>query len=294
MTETNPNDAQTKQFNYTTTGNNLGPFSLTPPNGTTPAQMVFNLTDIAARTVTESDPQAAFPQFDLTNLSCTQTDGGLGVGTFNTNLGTRTVSFTPKEGQFISCTFVNTEDLEATRGRIIVDKVTDPSGDLTSFEFNPSYGSTFNLKDTDTPNNSGLLIPGNYTVSETLQTGWDTTSSCVSSIGDTETAGAIELDGGETVTCTFTNQKDAKIIVKKETDPNGDGQSFAFTASYDADGFNLMEGQENDSGDLDPGTYSVSETVPDGWDLTSSPCVSSLGQAETIATMSLQAGETVT
>ena len=75
--ETNPDDAQTKQFNYTGTGSNLGPFSLTPPNGTTPAQMIFNLTDTTARTVTESDPHAAFPQFDLTGLTCMQTDGGL-------------------------------------------------------------------------------------------------------------------------------------------------------------------------------------------------------------------------
>ena len=41
--ETNPDNAQTKTFNYTTTGNNLGSFNLTPTNGVTPAQQVFNL-----------------------------------------------------------------------------------------------------------------------------------------------------------------------------------------------------------------------------------------------------------
>jgi hypothetical protein len=74
--ETNPDDAPTKQFDYTATGNNLGPFSLTPPNGITPAQTQFNLLDTTARTVTESDPHAAAPEFNLTNLVCSQTDGG--------------------------------------------------------------------------------------------------------------------------------------------------------------------------------------------------------------------------
>ncbi len=384
--ETNPNNAQSKQFNYTTTGANLGPFSLTPPNGTTPAQTQFSLLDTTARSVTESDPSATDPKFNLTALSCTQTDGGLGVGTFSAVLGTRTVSFTPKEGQFISCTFVN----EQVLGKIIVDKVTVPGTDATSFDFTTTYGGPFSLTGAATPNDSGFIVPGtyqvtetanagydttatctsslghpaddpssidldagetvtctftntkrghiivdkvtdpsgdpqsfnftatgtgynnfsltdeatandqtlsagNYSVSETVPSGWDLTSSpCVSSIGDTETAAAIELDAGETVTCTFNNQKDAKIIVKKETNPNGDAQVFNFTANYDADGFSLSDGQENDSGDLNPGTYSVSETVPSGWDLTSSPCVSSKGDSETIGNISLQAGETVT
>ena len=384
--ETNPNNAQTKTFNYTTTGNNLGPFSLTPPDGLTPAQQVFNLTDTTTRTVTESDPNAAVPKFTLTSLTCIQTDGGLGIGDFTPNLGTRTVSISPKEGQFISCTFVN----EQVLGKIIVDKVTVPGTDTTSFDFTTTYGSPFSLNNAATPNDSGFIVPGtyqvtetanpnydttstctsslghpadnpnsinldagetvtctftntkrghiivdkvtdpsgdpqsfnfdasggsyadfsltdaappndqtlapgNYSVSETVPAGWDKTSSpCVSSIGDTESAAAIELDAGETVTCTFNNQKDANIIVKKETDPNGDPQVFSFTASYDADGFSLSDGQQNDSGDIDPGTYSVSETVPAGWQLKSSPCVSSKGDSETIGSISLQAGETVT
>ncbi|HZI60279.1 MAG TPA: hypothetical protein VFD62_06185, partial [Pyrinomonadaceae bacterium] len=129
----------------------------------------------------------------------------------------------------------------------------------------------------------------------TVPSGWDLTSSpCVSSKGNSETAGSISLQAGETVTCTFYNQKDANIVVIKQTDPDGDPQSFSFTASYDADGFSLKDGEQNDSLDLNPGTYSVSETVPAGWDKTSSPCVSSKGHSETIGSISLQAGETVT
>ncbi len=88
------------------------------------------------------------------------------------------------------------------------------------------------------------------------------------SAGNTSTPGAISLQAGETVTCTFNNQKDANIIVVKQTDPDGDPQAFDFSASYDGDGFQLTDGQSNDSGDLAPGTYSVAETVPAGWDQT--------------------------
>jgi len=222
--ETNPDDAQTKQFNYTTTGNNLGSFSLTPPNGTTPAQTQFNLLDTTARTVTESDPHAAAPEFNLTNLACSQTDGGLGVGSLSTNLGTRTVSFTPKEGQFISCTFTNTEDQNATRGKIIVDKVTLPS-DATLFEFTPGYngGTKFYLADATTPNDSGLIVPGTYSVAETVNADYVTTATCTSNKGDAaDDPSAIHLAAGEIVTCTFTNTKKPKLkLVKTVTNDAG-------------------------------------------------------------------------
>jgi len=293
--ETNPDNAQSKTFNYTTTGPELSAFSLTPPSGTQTDSKNFILNDDSNRSVTESDPHALPPQFDLTGVACSQTDGGGGVGTFSTNLGTRTVSFSPKEGQSITCTFTNTEDLNATRGRIIVDKVTNPSGDLTSFDFNPTYGSAFSLTDAAAPNNSGLITPGNYSVSETVPGGWDKTSSCVSSIGDTETEGALDLDAGETITCTFTNTKRGHIIVDKVTNPSGDPQSFNFDASGGsyAD-FSLTDAAAANDQTLVPGNYSVSETVPSGWDKTGDSCVSSIGDTEASGALELDPGETIT
>ena len=295
--ETNPDGAQNKTFNYTSTGSNLGAFSLTPPNGTTPAQQVFNLTDTTARTITESDPGAAAPQFNLTNLSCTQTDGGLGVGTFSTNLGTRTLSFTPNEGQFLSCTFTNTEDFTQTRGKIIVDKVTNPSGDPTSFDFTTTYGSPFSLTDAAAPNDSGqVLMPGTYQVSETANSNYVTTATCTSSLGHpADDPSSINLAAGEVVTCTFTNTKRGHIVVDKVTNPSGDTTSFNFDASGGsyAD-FSLTDAAAANDQTLVPGNYSVSETVPSGWDLTSSPCVSSIGDTESAAALELDAGETIT
>src|SRR5687768_10664712 len=143
---------------------------------------------------------------------------------------TATVAINLQEGDNVICTFSNNQQ----QGNIIVDKVTVPGGDSQSFSFDASGGSyaDFSLTDAAAPNNQ-VLSPGNYSVSETVPAGWNLTSSaCVSSISDTETPGTIELDAGETVTCTFTNEKDANIIVVKETDPDGDTTSFEFDPSY--------------------------------------------------------------
>ena len=44
----------------------------------------------------------------------------------------------------------------------------------------------------------------------------------------------VDLDPGETATCTYTNSRKGSIVVQKQTSPDGDPQVFAFSASYDA------------------------------------------------------------
>jgi uncharacterized repeat protein (TIGR01451 family) len=184
--------------------------------------------------------------------------------------------------EHVTCTFTNTKN-----SRIVVEKQTLPNGDAQSFHFDASYDADgFDLVD-GAQNDSGDLDPGTYSVSEDVPAGWDLESAVCS---DESPADAISLQAGEVVTCVFTNEKDARIIVEKQTLPNGDPQVFAFTASYDADGFSLSDGQSNDSGDLDPGTYSVSETAPAGWDLESAVC----SDQSPAGAISLQAGEVVT
>ena len=83
------------------------------------------------------------------------------------------------------------------------------------------------------------------------------------------------------------------IITRKVTNPAGDSQLFDFNASWDSGGapdFQLSDGQQNDSGYLPPSTYSVAETVPTGWDLTTATC----SDGSPVNAISLQAGETVT
>ncbi|HEX6647940.1 MAG TPA: hypothetical protein VF075_00325, partial [Pyrinomonadaceae bacterium] len=271
--ETNPDDAQVKQFNYTTSGNNLSAFSLTPPNGTTPAQTQFSLLDLTQRTVTESDPHAAAPQFNLTGLSCIQTDGGLGVGSLSTDTGTRTVTFTPKEGQSISCTFTNEEDFNVTRGKIKIVKQTLPDGSSQSFTFTPNYDANgFSLTDGQS-NTSGALVTsanggGPYSVTEGAVTGWTSDGGVCD---HNSTPSNIAVVAGETTTCTFTNTQTPKLTVIKHVinDNGGTKTASNFTVNVTATNpsSSSFAGAESPGTTitLDAGSYSVDEGAHAGY-----------------------------
>jgi hypothetical protein len=57
-----------------------------------------------------------------------------------------------------------------------------------------------------------------------------------------------------------------RIIVGKLTDPTGAEQSFEFSTDYSAN-FSLKDGEAHISDSLAPGTYSVTELVPSGWQI---------------------------
>jgi Prealbumin-like fold domain len=197
-----------------------------------------------------------------------------------------TVDYPADNGRvFSGCEITNTQ-----RGRIIVDKVTKPAGATQSFEFDPSYGANFFLADATTPNDSGLLVPGGYSVAELgPPAGWtliDTT--CVSSLGDTETAANLDLDPAETITCTFTNEQKGTIEVRKTVSGTTSNQTFVFELRQGAADTNPGTGDDTPgtllnpptgtiitannqfvqlNGFLTPGTYQVCELLPTaGWE----------------------------
>ena len=99
------------------------------------------------------------------------------------------------------------------KNRIIVDKVTDPPGSEQSFDFTldgpGGYHDAFSLTDGASPYTSIHLQPGEYTVTETVPSGWDLPDIVPddgNSTGNPGTATAtINLEAGERVTVTFTN-----------------------------------------------------------------------------------------
>jgi LPXTG-motif cell wall-anchored protein len=126
-------------------------------------------------------------------------------------------------GQTTTCTFTNTK-----RGHIIVDKITNPSGESQNFDFSVSGDgyNNFSLTDVTEPNDQEL-VPGSYSVSENVPGGWNQANvRCESSIGDNESADALELDPNETITCAFTNAKNGHLIIQKTTVPSGDPTNF--------------------------------------------------------------------
>ena len=125
-------------------------------------------------------------------------------------------------GGSANCTITNTYvPPNPTTGTILVDKVTNPALDTQSFAFTTTgtgYNG-FSLTDTAAPN-SQTVVAGTYSVAETVPGGWTLTGvSCVSSLQDTEVVTALELDAGETITCTFNNMKDGVLVVNGCTNP---------------------------------------------------------------------------
>lgn len=105
-------------------------------------------------------------------------------------------------GETVTITYTNTTQ------KVIVNKVTSPSGNLQDFTFHPSWGEDFTLKDSES-NDSGRLDPGSYAITEDAITGWkpavitalDQDDSPVTIAED----GSFALEAGHIVTITFTN-----------------------------------------------------------------------------------------
>ena len=139
----------------------------------------------------------------------------------NSSGAANTATFNVEPGETVTCVFTNTKD-----GKIIIDKVTDPSESSKSFAFTGDLGG-FSLTDTATPKDSGFITPGqDYDIAETVPTGWSLDSvSCVRTVtgaGDSawDTDGTtvpngvrVSLEPGDTVTCTFTNTRLLKVVV---------------------------------------------------------------------------------
>ena len=180
-------------------------------------------------------------------------------------------------GETVTCTFNNTKQ----RGKILIDKVTDPGSDPQKFDFTLKGGpsalnQSFQLADQDPKHDSGAVLAGNgYNAAETVPTGWDLTSA---TCDDNSPVTNISVSANETVTCTFTNTKQGKILIDKVTDPSGDPQKFDFTLKDGPSALNQSfqladQDPKHDSGLIKPGNgYNAAETVPAGWDLTSATC----------------------
>ena len=86
------------------------------------------------------------------------------------------------------------------------------------------------------------------------------------------------------------------INIEMQTLPDGSPAQFDFTTGYG--NFSLGDGDTNNSGDLPPGAYNLSVTVPPGWDLESIVCVATDGSTWTVngteVDVQLATGGTVT
>jgi len=213
-------------------------------NGTT-TTYTSNPTVVSNKTYTVTEGDHA--GYDEGTWSCTDNSDGSSVS----------IPFTLSEGQSVTCEVTN-DDIQP---KLKVVKVVK----------NGTYGnknvSDFNLYVSGTSVTSGDtngFNAGNYTVSEDNLAGYTAVIT-----GDCASDGKVTLTAGDNKTCKITNTSThGKIIIKKVVEPNTDSTTFKFTGD--------VEGTIGHNGEISkiviPGTYSVSETVPEGWNLRDLTC----------------------
>ncbi len=193
------------------------------------------------------------------------------------------------KGENIVCTFTNKK-----KGSIKIIK--DADGDTTTsfnFEFKKDTPQTFSLT-----GGTNKIFPdlkqGKYTVTEkTLPSGW-TLENIVceggSDISVSKPKVEINLNPGETVTCTFKNRRPKGTLKIRKTTIGGDG-NFNFSVSGQP-GFQLSNGGEKVF-TLDVGQYTVEEVgLPNGWILKDATCGQGNKTGNAI-TVDLDANETI-
>ena len=232
-------------------------------------------------------------------------DGGDCQGFGSATLGSRSSgnSFVSTQKDFVGPVPVDLQNC----GSIVIKKETTPNGATDTFSYtaeSPLSPGTFNLQDGGTRTFSDVT-PGSYDITESVPSGWDLDSiTCVlptngdSTVSVVKPTVTIDLAPTETVTCTFNNTKRGKIIVEKQTVPNGLPDSFGFTSGTGLTPatFNLTDDGTQEFANLVAGSYEVTEDAKEGFALTNITCNDSNSTGNTgtrKATFVLAAGETV-
>ena len=228
----------------------------------------------------------------LTDLSCIIVDSGGGQTTVPGDLQTASVTFELAFGESVSCTFSNTAD-----GTFIIEKATDPADSGQPFEFTGDVTGII----TDGETLSIARQPGFYQSSESVPPDWALTDiSCASdgpgsSFETSATGAGVFLAAGETARCVFANTELGSVTIVKNA--VGGDDTFNFGGDFGLFSIATAGGTGSESfGNLLPGTYSVVEGVPAGWDLVDLSCdnASTVDIGSATATINVAAGEHVT
>ncbi|MEE2569546.1 DUF11 domain-containing protein [Pseudarthrobacter sp. J64] len=208
------------------------------------------------------------------------------------------VTVTTVAGQVTTCTFTNNQ-----AGQIVVEKDGRGKTPTDTFGFDASYipGSPdFSLM-IGQSNTSPELAPGEYTIAELLTAAnetYDPDYALVNIACTITTAGAgtssatgyvqgnlsttVTLAAGDIVTCTFTNDQQGRLIVKKSTTlrdgtfsfDGRDAQNTQVLTGSITTVNNVTETGDELSAEVNPGTYSVTEsTAEQFWTKVSATCM---------------------
>ncbi len=227
------------------------------------------------------------------------------------NLGAASVTVSLTAGGDITCTFTNVEDASTVPGNItIVKNWGEDAGVDTTFTVSENLGvdgNTFTLMDSAGADSVAFegLAPATYTFTEGELEGWTlmgincTGMNSPQNIAIDLTAGSlgVTLTPGESVVCTFTNSMDdvnpvetGSITINKVVAPAGTVAMFNFTTTGEGlAAFGLVTGDAVNPAmasftGLTAGSYAITETAIDGWNLTSLECTGA-GEGSVVANL---------
>jgi hypothetical protein len=261
-----PDDAQ--DFAFTTTGG-LSPASFSlddDANATLLNSQVYPGILVTAQngnsyTVTEGAVSAWTLSFGSPVCTVTTPNGGSQTG----NVGTRTLSINLREGEDVSCTFINT--LQQGTLKVFKHVVNDNGGTAVSGDWSihvTSGGS--DVSGSPQPGSEPVgsmytLNGGTYNVSETDgPSGYTFTGYS----GDCDSSGNVTVVPGQEKTCTLTNDDNAPgLHLRKVVTNNNGGTATVADFTLSASGPTPLSGTSPvDSGaTFTAGTYALSETL---------------------------------
>ena len=232
----------------------------------------------------------------ISDIECTDPDGNSSGDVSN-----RSATIRMDAGEEIHCTFTNVPAV----GDINIYQTTLPQ-DPTSFQFSGDVGTVGLADDGDESGADGTwrnfgtqgLTEGTYVETQSFLDGWNLTDiSCNDPDGGTTVDLAtrtvtFDLDAGETIDCTFTDQPtaptkgDVKFTLNTIPDNAADVSFSGGLGSFalDDDG-NPDNGLTNwaDFLSLDAGTYAETVSVPTGWTVSAIQCTDPDGGTTTNA-----------
>jgi hypothetical protein len=244
-------------FTFSLTGRD--DVSITTEHGTGRASW----TDVVPGTVdlTETVPAG----WDLGTVACADADGPLPTDAIADG-----VHFTVAPGAAVTCTFSDT-----ARGSVTVVKQTVGGDGDFPFSLTGQPGAVVTTAGNTGSHAWANVVPGVYTLAETVPAGWDLDHvACTSGGRDLSTttdgsAVTFTLAPGTDVTCTFVDVARGAVTVVNHTDPP---TADAFDFRHDGAPFTLAGGATTTFGDERPGLHTVATTVPAGWALRSIDC----------------------
>ena len=281
-------DTQTvdSEFDFTSTTLPNVPFSLAPSLASTPATADFLNLVPGTYDVAEDELAALNDGWALVNTACSD--------------GSTVDNIVLDPGDDVTCTFTN-----APLGSSTIVKNTVGGDDTFNYVGTAPFSGlsldTSVIGGTASADFTNQLDPLNnpYAIVEDtpLPSGWALTGLGCVEMGGTDASGLplntpstwdlgalsaeINADYNEMITCTFTNTLDGTITIRKETLPDGTDVDFAFTGDIAGAIRDYSTYSEELVFAAQPGTYSSTETVPVGWQITGIACTGDVNSSVT-------------